>query len=77
MNKVKTDLRNLVSPNHLDVCLRVGEEEVAVDAYNPDPSIKLWHSNQVCCLNSGPQVSSKPVKTGLNCGINVDKEGPY
>ena len=35
---VNTDLRNRLSHNHLDICLRI-RESVVVDAFIPDPVI--------------------------------------
>ena len=35
---VNTDLRNRLSHNHLDICLRI-REGVVVDAFIPDPVI--------------------------------------
>ena len=41
MNRAKTDLRNRLSHNHLDIFLRIREEGAAVDTFNPDPVIEL------------------------------------
>ena len=64
MSRVKTDLRNRLSCNHLNVYVRIGEEGVAVDVFNPNPVIELWLSNRVHCLKSGPHKLYKHVKTG-------------
>ena len=48
MNRIsRIDLKNQLSHNQLDLddCLRIGEEGVAVDVFNPDPATKLWLSN--------------------------------
>ena len=66
MNRVKTDLRNRLSCNHLNICLSIGDEGVAVDVFNPNPVIELWLSYQVCCLKSGPHKLYKHVKTGTS-----------
>ena len=68
MNRIsRIDLKNQLSHNQLDLddCLRIGEEGVAVDAFNPDPATKLWLSNWACCLNSSPHKLSICVKTGI------------
>ena len=70
MNRAKTDLRSWLSHNHLDVCLKIGGEDVAVDAYNPYPVIELWLSERVHHLKSGSHNLSKHVKIGLSCEGN-------
>ena len=64
MNKVK------IVMNRLKICLRIGEEGLAVDAFNLDPVIELWLSDRVCHLKSGPHESSKCAKTGTSCEGN-------
>ena len=66
MNRVKTDLRNRLSRNHLDICVTIGKEGVAVDTFNPDPVIELWFFDRVHYLKSGLHMSSKCVKTGAS-----------
>ena len=63
MNRVNTDLKNRLSCNQLDLCLRIGEEDVTVAAFNPDPLIELWFFDQVHHLKSGSRKSSKHVNT--------------
>ena len=41
MSRVKTDLRNRLRRNCLDVCLRIKKEGVTVNAFNPDPVMEL------------------------------------
>ena len=73
MSRVKTDPRNRLSCNHLNVCVRIGEEGVAVDVFNLNPVIELWLSNRVHCLKSGPRKLHKHVKTGTSFeGSSVD-----
>ena len=66
MNRIKTDLRNWLSHSHLYICLRIREDGVAADAFNPDPVIQLWLPDWVHCLKSGPYKLSKRVKTGTS-----------
>ena len=70
VNRVKTDLRNQLSWNHLDVCFRIVEEGAAVDTFNLYTVTELWLFNRVCCLKSGPYKSPKRVKTGLSSEEN-------
>ena len=59
-----------MSHNCQEDCLRIGEEGVAVDAFNLESIMELWLSNRVCHLKSGPHKLSNCVKTGLSCEGN-------
>ena len=63
---------NWLSHNCLKDCLRIGEEGVAVDAFNLESIMELWLSDRVCHLKSGPHKLSNRVKTGLSCEGNYN-----
>ena len=47
MNRIKTDSRNRLGQERLEIQLRVGEEGVDITLFNPDPYIQKWYSEKV------------------------------
>ena len=54
MNRVKTDWRNKLRRDRLDVLLRISEEGPSVEDINPDPAIDAWYNDKVRRLSAGP-----------------------
>ena len=51
MNRIKTDSRNRLGQDRLDTQIRVGEEGVSIQDFDPDPYIKRWYESKVRRLN--------------------------
>ena len=68
-NRVKTDLRNQLSHNCPEVCLRIGEARVAVDAFNPDP-VGIMAFQLSLLLEIWPNKPTKYVNTGASSEEN-------
>ena len=54
MNRVKTDIRNRLSHQRLDVCLRVGEEGPNITGFDPDPVIDKRFTVKTRRLTASP-----------------------
>ncbi len=46
MKRVKTDWRNKLRRDSLESLLRISEEGVSVDDYNPDRAIEQWYQEK-------------------------------
>ena len=47
MNRIKTDSRNRLGQERLEIQLRVGEEGVPVQEFEPDRFIQIWYEEKV------------------------------
>ena len=47
MNRLKTDSRNRLGQARLETQMRVGEEGVSIDKFEPDPYINSWFQEKV------------------------------
>ena len=54
MNRVKSDWRNNLSRERLDILLRIGEDGPSLDEFNPDPFIDSWFNEKVRRLTAVP-----------------------
>ena len=54
MNRVKTIERNRLGRDRLDLYLRVGEEGLDIEEFDPDIVVDLWFSEKVRQLTAGP-----------------------
>ena len=57
-NHVKTDIRNRLSTQRLDVCLHVGEEVPDVTGFDPDPVIDKWFAEAKKALRINNKIIS-------------------
>ena len=77
MNRVKTDWRNKLGRERLESCLRISEEGVAIDDFNPDSSIQTWYEQKVRRISSAKphKYPEKRQKTGQpsDCAVNIAK----
>lgn len=77
MKRVKTDWRNKLRRDRLKSLLRVSEEGVSIDDYNPDSAIEQWYQEKVRRISSAKS-HCYPEKCKKVCGtvpgmINVAK----
>ena len=54
MNRIKSDWRNQLSRDRLEVLLRISEEGPSVADFNPNPSVDEWYNDKVRRLTAGP-----------------------
>ena len=52
MKRVKTDWRNKLGRDRLESLLRISEEGVSIDDYNPDRAIEQWYQEKVRRISS-------------------------
>ena len=70
-SRMKTDVRNRLKRDRLDVYLRVGDDGMSVKDFNPDPIIDLWFKDKVRRLNSGPHKYGKRKKSSDGSRIDL------
>ena len=62
MKRVKTDWRNKLRRDRMESLLRISEEGVSIDDYNPDRAIEQWYQEKVRRI-SAAKSHSYPKKT--------------
>ena len=51
MNCIKTDSRNRLSQEWLEIQIKIGEEGAKIEDFVADPFIEKWFDEKVCRLN--------------------------
>ena len=74
MNRVKTDFRNKLSRERLEMCLRISEEGEKIEDFDPNESIKVWYNQKVRRISVAKphKYPAKQKKTGDNSDVAVD-----
>ena len=73
MNRVKTELRNKLGKDRLDSSLRIGEEGISMDQFNPDKAITSWYEQSVRRIaGAKPRKYPKKRKTCKSSSATVD-----
>ena len=71
MLRVKNDWRNRLGRDRLETLLRICEEGVSVEDFNPDIAIDSWYNEKVRRLTAGPHNYPKKRKTSSNSAEKV------
>ena len=70
MNRVKTDFRNRLKRDRLDVLLHVGADGMSIGEFDPDLIINIWFEEKVRRVKAGPHKYAKRKKS--NEGGEID-----
>ena len=63
MLRVKNDWRNRLGRDRLETLLRIIEDRLSVEEFNPDVVIKAWYNDKVLRLTSEPHSYPNKRKT--------------
>ena len=63
MLRVKNDWRNRLGRDRLETLLRISEDGLSIEEFNPDVVIKAWYNDKVRRLTSEPHSYPKKRKT--------------
>lgn len=74
MNRIKTDSRNRLAQERLEIQLRVGEEGVDINTFNPDPYIEKWYTEKVRRFRGAKPRNYPSKRRSVSSGQNSNNE---